>query len=55
MCGWGATLSCFKQDFNIIIPSLIELNNISHVKGLNVFTFNVKLTDDRRKTKQQKY
>ena len=61
VCGWGATLSYFKQDFNMIIPffrSLYnilsdELNNIFHVKGLNIFTFNVKLINDRRKTKQQ--
>ena len=54
----GATLSCFKQDFNVgnnfIFMSLFnfwsELNNILHVKGLRRFTFYVKLIDDKRKT-----
>ena len=32
---------------------LSELNNIFHVIGSKIVTFNVKLIDDRRKTKQE--
>ena len=48
--GWGATLSCFKQDFNVIISFFTSLYNIFHMKDLKRFTFYVKLIDDRRKT-----
>ena len=51
----GATLSCFKYDFNIIIKFfkslynfISELNNIFHVKGLIRFIFYVKLIDDSK-------
>ena len=42
--------------FYVSLKFLRELNNIFHVKGLNIFTFNVELLiDGRRKTKQEKY
>ena len=44
--GWGAELSCFKSDFNVIntffesfYNLLNEFNNISQVKGLNNILF----------------
>ena len=42
--GWG-------QQY-LVLQFLSELNNIFHVKGLNIFTLNDKL---RKKTKQEKY
>ena len=48
----------FKLNNFILYVSLNffnKLNNIFHVKGLNIFTSNGKLIDDRRKTKQEKY
>ena len=44
-------ITFFKSLYNI----LIELNNIFHVKGLIRLTFYIKLIDDRRKTKEEKY
>ena len=49
--------STLKSNWNKIIMSLYnflsEINNIFHVKGLIIFTFYVKLIDDRRKTEQE--
>ena len=36
-----------------IFTILKRINNIFHVKGLNIFTFNVKLMDGSRKTKEK--
>ena len=58
--GVGGDIILFKirfqrNDFFVTLQFLSEFNNIFHVKGLTRFTFNVKLIDDRRKAKQEKY
>ena len=51
----------FELDFDVkfallhLLQFLSELNNIFHIKELKIVTFNIKLIDDRRKTKQEKY
>ena len=48
-------ISTLQFYFLGLFTILSELNNIFHVKGMNRFTFPVKLIDNRRKTEQEKY
>ena len=50
MCGGAGDLNVIISFFKSLWNFLSELNNIFHVKGLIRFTFNVKLSDDTRKT-----
>ena len=42
-------ISKWQFDFKVSLQFLSELNNISYVKDLKIFTFYVKLIDDWKK------